>query len=329
MKTGIILNTEECSILENYVLAKGIRGFSAWSKEWKKEMKTMAGYTMEDINEIREKAVQNLLPLREVLLDKTSTVLDVLEAIVTMMQEDDVHGFVSSQEDWYEEHGDVVRTELYEQLYDKVLEVFDQFAQTLGNKVIPVEEYHDILLAGFSEIKAGVIPATSDCIIVGDMERTRVEDIKVLFFLGLNEGNVPAQNDKVDLINQREREILYHDYNVELTPDIESKQSFQKFYFYLIVTKAAEHLYLSYSEMDNQGGSMNPSGYLRELKALFPCLDEEYAEAGMYFINDNTMLDIFAAELRNVKKMESLRHYGKLPEIYGQEKKTDLSCRIC
>lgn len=192
-----------------------------------------------------------------------------------------------------------------------------------------MEEYHDILLAGFSEIKAGVIPATSDCIIVGDMERTRVEDIKVLFFLGLNEGNVPAQNDKVDLINQREREILYHDYNVELTPDIESKQSFQKFYFYLIVTKAAEHLYLSYSEMDNQGGSMNPSGYLRELKALFPCLDEEYAEAGMYFINDNTMLDIFAAELRNVKKMESLRHYGKLPEIYGQEKKTDLSCRIC
>lgn len=302
LKTGIILNTEECSILENYVLAKGIRGFSAWSKEWKKEMKTMAGYTMEHINEIREKAIQNLLPLRKVLLDKTSTVLDVLEAIATMMQEDDVYDFVSSQAEWYEEHGDIVRKELYSQLYDKVLEVFDQFAQTLGSRIIPVEEYHDILLAGFSEIKAGVIPATSDCIIVGDMERTRVEDIKVLFFLGLNEGNVPTQNNKIDLINQRERDILLHDYKVELTPDVESKQSFQKFYFYLITTKAAEQLYLSYVEMDNQGGSMNPSSYLRELKTMFPCLDEAYAEAGTYYINDNTMLDIFAAELRNVKE---------------------------
>ena len=218
------------------------------------------------------------------------------------MQENNVYEYVESQKEWYEEHGNIVRAELYDQLYGKVLEVFDQFEQTLGGKIIPIEEYHDILLAGFAEIKAGVIPATSDCIIVGDMQRTRVEDIKVLFFLGLNEGNVPSQTTKIDLFNERERELLLSEYEVELTPNVETKQSFQKFYFYLVLTKASEKLYLSYSEMDNQGGSLNPSSYLREIENLFPCMAEEYMEAGQYHINDATMLNVFAAELRKVKE---------------------------
>ncbi len=302
LKTGIILNEKECSILENYVLAKGIRGFSAWNREWKKEMKNMAGYTMEGINEIREKAIENLLPLRDAMKKEDATVRDVLEAIVTMMQEDNVYDYVESQKDWYEEHGDLVRAELYDQLYEKVLEVFDQFEQTLGRQKILVEEYHDILLAGFAEIKAGVIPATSDCIIIGDMQRTRVEDIKVLFFLGLNEGNIPSQDTKGDLFNERERELLASEYEVELTPNVETKQSFQKFYFYLTLTKASEKLYLSYPEMDNQGGGLNPSSYLREIETLFPCLEEEYMETGQYYINDATMLNVFATELRKIKE---------------------------
>ena len=186
--------------------------------------------------------------------------------------------------------------------YEKVLEVFDQFEQTLGRQKILVEEYHDILLAGFAEIKAGVIPATSDCIIIGDMQRTRVEDIKVLFFLGLNEGNIPSQDTKVDLFNERERELLASEYEVELTPNVETKQSFQKFYFYLTLTKASEKLYLSYPEMDNQGGGLNPSSYLREIETLFPCLEEEYMETGQYYINDATMLNVFATELRKIKE---------------------------
>lgn len=314
LKTGIILNTEECSILENYVLAKGIRGFSSWTKEWKKEMKNMEGYTLEEINHIRQKAIENLLPLRETLIDENATVLDVLEALVNMMQSDDVYGFITKQAEWYEEHGDNVRAELYSQLHEKVLEVFDQFAQTLGNQVILLEEYHDILLAGFSEIKAGVIPATSDCIIVGDMQRTRVEDIKVLFFLGLNDGCIPAKPDRIDILNEREREILSNDYHVELTPNTESKLSFQKFYFYLLVTKAADKLYLSYSEMDNSGGGLNPSSYLREIKSLFLCLDETFSEAGSYYINDKTMLDVLATELRKLNE-DGVTH--TLKEIAG------------
>lgn len=300
LKTGIILNQEECSILENYVLAKGIRGFSSWTREWKREMKNMAGYTMPQINGIREKAIKNLLPLRDVMQNDDSTVIDVLSTLVTMMQDDNVSDYIEQKKEWYAEIGNVVREKMYEQLGDKIMDVFDQFAQTLGNKHLAVSEYHDILLAGFSEIKAGVIPATSDCIIVGDMERTREEHVKILFFLGFNEGNVPTLDSKVDLLNKQDREILLNEYEVGLTPSLESRQSFQKYYFYLVSTKASEHLYITFPELDNQGKSINQSSYLREIYQRFPGISETFEEPGKYYINDATMLDMFGMEVRNV-----------------------------
>jgi ATP-dependent helicase/nuclease subunit B len=300
LKTGIVLDPEECSILENYVLSKGIRGFSAWKKQWKKEMQNMSGYTLAQINEIREKAIKNLLPLKEVLENDSCTAIEMLSAIVIMMQEDDVYGHVERQKEWYAEAGNAVYENLYDQIYEKIMDVFDQFAQTLGDKHIPVSECHDILSAGFSEIKAGIIPATADCIIVGDLQRTRVENAKVLFFVGLNDGNVPAIDNKVDMLNKRDREILVEDYSVELAPTVDTKQSFQRYYFYLTITKPSEYLYLSYAEMDNQGGSISPSSYLRELHQLYPAMEEQYAMPGEYFINDDTLLDMFANEVRIV-----------------------------
>lgn len=312
LKTGIVLSSDEYSILDNYVLAKGIRGFSAWEKEWKKETRNMYGYTMQDINGFREKAIKNLMQFRKVLLQGESTVLDVLTALVTMMQADDVFGYIEEKRNWYAKQGAMVWENLYAQLYAKVLDVLEQFVQTLGTRKLSPLEYHDILVAGFAEIKAGTIPATSDCILVGDMERTRVERIKVLFFMGLSEGDIPDLDSKVDLLNKREREILSKDYNLELAPSSESKQSFQKYYFYLTVTKPSDYLYLSYPETNNQGSSVNPSIYLKEMQRIFPLIENTYETSGKYAINDATMLDIFASELQNVRKKGMTQRFKEI-----------------
>ena len=58
-----------------------------------------------------------------------------------------------------------------------------------------LQEYTEILDAGFEEAKVGMIPPTMDCVLVGDIERTRLKDIKVLFFLGLNDGWVPKYEE--------------------------------------------------------------------------------------------------------------------------------------
>lgn len=62
--------------------------------------------------------------------------------------------------------------------------LFDKMVGLLGDEHVSVKEFADIIDAGFDEIKVGLIPPSADCIVVGDIERTRLDNIKVLFFDG-------------------------------------------------------------------------------------------------------------------------------------------------
>lgn len=73
-----------------------------------------------------------------------------------------------------------------------MMDLFDRIVALLGEEVMGQREYAEILDAGFAEIKVGLIPAVVDRIVVGDITRTRLSNIKVLFFAGVNDGIVPS-----------------------------------------------------------------------------------------------------------------------------------------
>ena len=52
---------------------------------------------------------------------------------------------------------------------------------TFGNEVLPVREYADILDAGFEGGKSRRDPAGNDKVTIGDIRRTRLNHIKILF----------------------------------------------------------------------------------------------------------------------------------------------------
>lgn len=71
-----------------------------------------------------------------------------------------------------------------------------------------MKNYIQILDAGFQEIQVGVIPATVDQVMVGDITRSRLEAVKVLFFVGVNEGTVPQRKSGASLLSDRDRAAL-------------------------------------------------------------------------------------------------------------------------
>lgn len=79
--------------------------------------------------------------------------------------------------------------------YAKVLELFDRIVELLGEENVSLKEFNRIVAAGFEEMKVGLLPPTSDCVMIGDIERTRLDNVKVLFFAGVNDGVVPKKNE--------------------------------------------------------------------------------------------------------------------------------------
>lgn len=66
----------------------------------------------------------------------------------------------------------------YEQLYKKVIDFLDKIVELLGTEKIAIAEFNRIVDSGFAEIKVGLIPPSSDCVLIGDIERTRLDDVK-------------------------------------------------------------------------------------------------------------------------------------------------------
>ena len=51
-----------------------------------------------------------------------------------------------------------------------------------------------------------MIPPGNDKVTIGDIERTRLNHIKILFFIGVNDGVVPKAGNAGGIISQFERE---------------------------------------------------------------------------------------------------------------------------
>ena len=132
-----------------------------------------------------------------------------------------------------------------------------------------------------------MIPPGSDRVVVGDMERTRLKDVKVLFLLGVNEGNIPKSQAGGGILSQMEREFLEAQ-NASLAPTAKEQVYLQKFYLYYVLTKASQQLYLSYAATDFHGAALRPS-YLKEVfEKMYECLKLEKQEADSLYNLETT-----------------------------------------
>lgn len=171
-------------------------------------------------------------------------------------------------------NGNSVRPDLakeYAQIYGKVMSFLDKLVDVLGEEEISFSEYQKILEAGFQEIRIGIIPPSMDQVLVGDMERTRLKGVKVLFFLGVNEGLIPKSSSSGGILSEADREHLEKEAFV-LKPSARENMYIQKFYLYLNLTKPSERLYLSYSNSNSAGEVIGPAYLIGTIRKLFPSL---------------------------------------------------------
>ncbi|HOO27688.1 MAG TPA: PD-(D/E)XK nuclease family protein, partial [Lachnospiraceae bacterium] len=122
----------------------------------------------------------------------------------------------------------------------------------------------------------GVIPPGTDYIQIGDITRTRIGKIKVLFFAGVNDGIIPSGSGRGGIISDMDREFLQED-GIELAPSSRMQSYTQRLYLYMAMTKPEERLYLSYAKLSEDGRSLRPSYLIKTVREMFVWIKEEKA----------------------------------------------------
>lgn len=265
------LTEQEIDRLENYVLARGIRGASRWSKPWTFVMPDGTLEDMERLNEIREAVYENFKPLLMAFRGKENTVSTQTFELYSLIRRLDMEQLLKERGEFFEKNGNQARAKEYDQIYKIVMDLFDKVISLLGDETMTIREYSDILDAGFEAAKVGIIPPGNDTVTVGDIERTRLNHIKILFFVGVNDGVVPKAGNQGGIISQFEREKMA-EYHLELAPGAREKVFIQKFYLYLNMTKPSERLYVTFCRVNSDGKALRRSYLIGTLLKLFPQL---------------------------------------------------------
>ncbi|MCD7717449.1 MAG: exodeoxyribonuclease V subunit gamma [Lachnospiraceae bacterium] len=160
----------------------------------------------------------------------------------------------------------------YRQIYPVLIGLLDEMVDLLGEETMDCAEFAQILDAGLSEAKIGIIPPGIDQVQVGDIRRSRLANVKVLFFLGLNDGWVPSRGDGGGIVSDTEREILIAT-GANLAPTARENSYIQRFYLYQNLTKPQDQLYLSWCLSSGDGTAMRPSYLVGTIRRLFPNLE--------------------------------------------------------
>lgn len=286
LRSGMVdISREEIDELENYVIRTGARGYRTYSRLFTRRTEEMQQGSGQDDTERAEETLERLNRIRQQFADTVEILHmaprakagEYVDHLYDFLEQNQVQQKLLNYQQQFEQEGDLAKAREYAQIYRLVMDLLDQIYELLGEEEISLQEFADILDAGFGEITVGTIPQNVDRIVVGDMERTRLKQVKVLFFLGVNDGNIPKNASKGGIISDMDREFLIES-GTEMAPSPRQQMYIQRLYLYLNMTKPSQRLYLSYAKVNSDGKGIRPSYLIDTVRKLFPQLTVEYPQ---------------------------------------------------
>lgn len=295
LKAGMTdLSFEDIELLENYALKRGVRGYSRWNRAVSENYEKTSPVNIE---EIRQAFMKMFGDIRKVFADKKAVTKDYVEALYDFLLQIHMYEKLEARKNELYEENRINEGDAYGQIFEKTVRLFDKIAELLGDTKMSVKEFYEIVDTGLSDIEVGVVPPTVDRVLIGDITRSRLNHIKVLFFTSVNDGIVPKAPKKGRILSDRDRDIL-SDCGLELAPSDKQNSYIEQFYIYTILTKPSDHLYISYHKLSASLESMRPSYLLGRISSIFPSLQAEEYDAA------SCMPDTVNRSLRRILRAE-------------------------
>lgn len=252
LKSGVVRELEfsEIEELENVVLATGKRGIRSWSQIWKG-----------DVDEIRQAVMEILNPIYKALSGGPKMVSLYVKLLYELMER------LSYEEQLEDREG----------LYEKICGLLQKMEEIMPDEKVGISDFCELFQVGLKDISLGHVPAAIDTVIVGDITRTRLDDIRALFIVGVNDGVIPKRQKRAQIINDKERAYL-QELSIHLAPTEQTNAYIEQFYLYMNMTKPKEKLILSYVNMSATNEPMRPSYILERVRHLFPDMRVRYGQ---------------------------------------------------
>ncbi|GEM_PF-4994972 len=153
------------------------------------------------------------------------------------------------------------------QALGKLASLFGDLREIAGGAVVTLEELSSMVRIWLEADRLGTIPYGLDVVLVSEVQRGRVPELRWVIVGGLVEGEFPRQFTQEGLVDTSLRRALSSgEKKFGLLP--EELQLGERYFFYVALTRASEGVVLTRPLVDVDGTELSPSSYHLELSGL-------------------------------------------------------------
>lgn len=275
------VDAEELEAFENYCLARGITGGKLLLTPFERiaacdgqngGLKDAYGNNIADI-ELAECAREKLVaPLIKFKANFSGTVSKRTQALYDYMEELNVRSELSAILALLNDEGREALMLEHTQVWNVLMELLSQLHAILGGVEVSSREYLELLNEAVINYSVGIIPATADQVLLGDISRTRSKEVRALFVLGCNEGLFPKPRFDDALLDDKELEELKA-LGIEVWADSRMQTQNDMLALYRSLSRADEKLYLSFA-YSNSEKELVRSSFIDNIMKLYKGLEE-------------------------------------------------------
>lgn len=165
-----------------------------------------------------------------------------------------------------------------QQVWNSLAVILETLERELKNEIISLDEYYQL----FTDICSGTVlakpPQFQDCVLVGDIDRTRAEGIKCAFILSATYEKFPTVTEGAGIFSEIETEFIKENIS-EFVQNPESNFTLKSvreqyclslYRAYRAVSLPVERLTIISPDYDEKGAAVQRSQVIDELFRIFP-----------------------------------------------------------
>lgn len=262
LKSGYTrLSQEQCEQMQRWARRFGLRSFSPAPPS------SMEPEEKDAYLSLYHLLFDPLESLRSSLL-KSRTAKQQAEALVRYLEED---GFIERLQATIDETylDDPDTAAQAHEFFTLLGDLLAQVIRVLGDQALSPGDFATLLSSGLAAEEIGLLPSQNDAINAGSILRSKMDEIKALFVLGLSAGKVPAGAAETGLLSRSDHMLLEKN-GLWMGNNEAERASEEELALYSVFCKPSRWLFLSCPQADLSGKQLLPSPYVEQVSRLFP-----------------------------------------------------------
>ena len=327
LKQGITdVDEKDIFLLENYMKEFNVNKYLVNSEfKLNNEKNT---YDLERLNSIREKIIQ----MYSFVLDmKKGSSKDIISSIYNHLEQNNIFlNYKKITEPIKEDLVNLDMKNFENQVWSGLVDIFNSIVKVYKDEELTIEEFSNIFNLVVKDIKIKTLPPTKDQIELVDINVSKIETRKIVFFIGVVEGKFPQKVDEDIFFTDNELEKI-KEKQVEIKETTITKLNMGYFNIYEALNNISEKLYVCIPAASLDGKATRKSSLITLMQQISKFningnVTSEYNEEDVYSITSKD--ELFMWLIKSIYNMKENDDISKIYSVYSYFKNDEMYSKI-